>query len=257
MKISDILRHKGASVVTIGPEDSVRSLLALLAKHNVGALVAVDSDQVVGIISERDIVRRLDERGEGALAANVSDLMTASVVSCAPDDSVDKIAETMIPAANPAHARARGRQARRHRHDRRRRGGPDQAARTRPRPARAVHHPGRIAPPSGPDQTPDPGARNERRAARGATRGQSTGPTVADARVIEGSGRRTYLAAVRPGNGRSVGRRAAQGGRTRWQAPAQNWPEASAIAPKSLADGVALAVRLARIGQNRTRPLHV
>jgi CBS domain-containing protein len=95
VKISDILRHKGASVVTIGPDESVRNLLALLAKHNVGALVAVDGDQVVGIISERDIVRTLDERGEGVLAANVSDLMTATVVSCAPDDSVDKIAEAM------------------------------------------------------------------------------------------------------------------------------------------------------------------
>jgi CBS domain-containing protein len=95
VKISDILRHKGASVVTIAPDDSVRELLAQLAKHNVGALVVVDRDQVAGIISERDIVRRLDERGEAALAATVSDLMTATVVSCAPDDPVDRIASAM------------------------------------------------------------------------------------------------------------------------------------------------------------------
>ena len=95
MKISDILRHKGASVVTIAPGDSVRDLLSALAQHNVGALVVVDNDQVVGIISERDIVRQLDERGEAVLAATVSDLMTATVVSCAPDDAVDSIAGAM------------------------------------------------------------------------------------------------------------------------------------------------------------------
>ncbi len=95
MKISDILRHKGTAVVTIAPEDSVRDLLARLAESNVGALVVVDGDRVAGIISERDIVRRLDERGESVLAATVSDLMTATVVSCKPDDSVDSVAGAM------------------------------------------------------------------------------------------------------------------------------------------------------------------
>ncbi len=95
MKISDILRHKGTSVVTIAPDDSVRDLLARLAQSNVGALVVVAEDQVAGIISERDIVRHLDERGENVLAATVSDLMTATVVSCKPDDSVDSVASAM------------------------------------------------------------------------------------------------------------------------------------------------------------------
>jgi CBS domain-containing protein len=95
MKISDILRYKGTSVVTISPSESVRVLVARLAEHNVGALVVANGDEVVGIISERDIVRRLDDRGEGILELEVSELMTASVVSCSPNDDVDSIAGSM------------------------------------------------------------------------------------------------------------------------------------------------------------------
>ncbi|HEY7048456.1 MAG TPA: CBS domain-containing protein [Jatrophihabitantaceae bacterium] len=95
MKISDILRHKGSSVVTIAPPESVRDLLGRLAEHNVGALVVAEGDEVVGIISERDIVRRLNERGADILDLPVSELMTASVVSCSPDDDVDAIAGSM------------------------------------------------------------------------------------------------------------------------------------------------------------------
>ena len=95
MKISDILRHKGTSVVTIAPSESVSDLLARLAEYNVGALVVADGDRVVGIISERDIVRRLNERGADILDLPVSELMTASVVSCSPEDEVDVIAGSM------------------------------------------------------------------------------------------------------------------------------------------------------------------
>jgi CBS domain-containing protein len=95
MKILDILRHKGSSVVTISPHEAVRVLLARLAEHNVGALIVADGDAVAGIISERDIVRRLNDRGEQILDQPVSELMTASVVSCSPADDVDSVAAGM------------------------------------------------------------------------------------------------------------------------------------------------------------------
>jgi CBS domain-containing protein len=95
VKISDILRHKGSAVVTIGPGDSVVDLLARLAEHNVGALVVLDRDAVVGIVSERDVVRRLHSDGVEVLNATVSAVMTSSVVSCTPDDSVDSIGAAM------------------------------------------------------------------------------------------------------------------------------------------------------------------
>jgi CBS domain-containing protein len=95
MKILDILRHKGSSVVTISPHEAVRVLLARLAEHNVGALIVADGDAVAGIISERDIVRRLNDRGDQILDQPVSELMTASVVSCSPADDVDSVAAGM------------------------------------------------------------------------------------------------------------------------------------------------------------------
>lgn len=95
MKILDILRHKGSSVVTITPRETVRVLLARLAEHNVGALVVADGGQVAGIITERDIVRRLNDHGEQILDQPVSELMTSSVVSCSPNDDVDSIAAGM------------------------------------------------------------------------------------------------------------------------------------------------------------------
>ena len=95
MKISDIVRHKGSSVVTIGPADPVTDLLARLAEHNIGAIVVVDRDAVVGIVSERDVVRRLNTDGAELLSRSVSEVMTSSVVSCAPGDSVDSIGAAM------------------------------------------------------------------------------------------------------------------------------------------------------------------
>ena len=77
MKISDILRHKGSSVVTIGPADPVTDLLARLAEHNIGAIVVVDRDAVVGIVSERDVVRRLNTDGAELLSRSVSEVMTS------------------------------------------------------------------------------------------------------------------------------------------------------------------------------------
>ena len=95
MKISDIVRHKGSDVVTITPADSVRELLTRLAEYNVGALVVIDGEAVVGIVSERDVVRRLHSDGDAVLSANVGSLMTSTVRSTFLDESVDSVAEAM------------------------------------------------------------------------------------------------------------------------------------------------------------------
>jgi CBS domain-containing protein len=95
VSISDILRFKGADVMTIAPGETVTTLLNTLAEHNIGALVVVDSGEVVGIVSERDIVRRIAERGAGLLDAPVEQIMTSVVASCTSKDSVDSVAQTM------------------------------------------------------------------------------------------------------------------------------------------------------------------
>ncbi|CAN5615165.1 CBS domain-containing protein [soil metagenome] len=95
MLIADLLKHKGSSVVTIAPDAVVTALLAALAEHRVGALVVLDGDRIVGIISERDVVRSLHDRGASALELPVSELMTSPVISCSPGDGIDQIALLM------------------------------------------------------------------------------------------------------------------------------------------------------------------
>jgi CBS domain-containing protein len=99
MRISDILRnkpaHSGADVVTIPPDGTVREALALLAEHGIGALVVTAGGRVLGIVSERDIVRQLHRMGAAVLDVEVAQLMAREVLSCRLDDDVDTIAATM------------------------------------------------------------------------------------------------------------------------------------------------------------------
>lgn len=96
MRISEILRNKGGDVATIEPGAKVRGLLALLAEHNIGAVVvSTDGKTIEGIASERDVVRRLNERGAGLLDAPVSEIMTETVRTCAPGDKVEDLRATM------------------------------------------------------------------------------------------------------------------------------------------------------------------
>jgi CBS domain-containing protein len=95
MRIADVLRKKGSAVATISPDTTVTELLAGLAELNIGAMVVVGSDGVRGIVSERDVVRRLNELGAGVLALPVSQIMTSAVVTCAPGDSVDSLSALM------------------------------------------------------------------------------------------------------------------------------------------------------------------
>lgn len=95
MRISDILRNKGDAVVTVTPGDSVRHLLAMLAEHNVGALVVShDGAGVDGIVSERDVVRQMHHDPD-VLDATVSSIMTVDVRTCATDEPVDELAVLM------------------------------------------------------------------------------------------------------------------------------------------------------------------
>ncbi|GLZ34184.1 histidine kinase [Lentzea sp. NBRC 105346] len=95
MRIADVLRTKGSAVATIDPGATVTELLRKLAEHNVGAIVVVGGSGVAGIVSERDIVRRLNERGADLLSAPVSEIMTADVFTCSPSDTVDSLTVVM------------------------------------------------------------------------------------------------------------------------------------------------------------------
>ena len=92
MKIADVLTRKAiAEVVTIASTATVRDLIGVLADHGIGAcVVSGDGTAVAGIVSERDVVRRLHEN-DALLAAEVSSIMTAEVETCAPEATIDEI----------------------------------------------------------------------------------------------------------------------------------------------------------------------
>ncbi|MGK2881250.1 MAG: CBS domain-containing protein [Mycobacterium sp.] len=95
MRVSDVLRSKGSEVATVGPDTSIADLLAALADRNVGAMVVVGPEGVTGVVSERDVVRRLHERGVDLLGQPVSMIMSAVVVTCGPGDALDSLAGLM------------------------------------------------------------------------------------------------------------------------------------------------------------------
>ncbi len=96
MRIADVVKHKGAGVVTVRTDASVADLIALLGEHRIGAVVVSDDGSTVdGIVSERDIVKNLRTEGAGLLDAPVSAIMTSEVHTCAPDEHIESLAELM------------------------------------------------------------------------------------------------------------------------------------------------------------------
>jgi CBS domain-containing protein len=96
MRIKEVLASKPMhDVVTVKPDATVRELLGLLAEHNIGALVvSVDGGSVDGIVSERDVVRRL-HADESVLDSPVSSIMTADVQTCEGDATVNELMQVM------------------------------------------------------------------------------------------------------------------------------------------------------------------
>jgi CBS domain-containing protein len=96
MRITDVLRRKGDDVVTITPTHTVRDLLQTLAEHRVGALVvSAGGGALDGIVSERDVVRKLHSDGDAVLDQPVSKIMTQAVHTCVPDDSLEDLMASM------------------------------------------------------------------------------------------------------------------------------------------------------------------
>lgn len=98
MKVRDILAHKGSAVVTVRPDTTVATAIHRLMLERIGALVVSDDGvRVLGIVSERDIVRVVAERGADALAPDltVEEMMTRNVLTCGLEDTVKDLMTTM------------------------------------------------------------------------------------------------------------------------------------------------------------------
>src|ERR1700712_4559016 len=91
MLVSQILKTKGDLVFTATPTETMAAVAALLHARRVGALVVLDAEQVVGIVSERDVVRIVAEGGGEALNRPVAECMSRDVVFAAPGETVDAL----------------------------------------------------------------------------------------------------------------------------------------------------------------------
>ena len=95
MKVSTILATKGNKLITIAPEQPIQEAVALLDRHNIGAIVVLNaSGALAGILSERDIVRQLGHHSD-LLAQSVNTVMTSKVVTCLPQDDLMSVAHVM------------------------------------------------------------------------------------------------------------------------------------------------------------------
>jgi CBS domain-containing protein len=96
MNVASILKLKGRAVSTVRPDASLLDVTQKLGAKKIGAIVVVgDNGHVTGIISERDIIRVIAERGAQALSLTVADVMTRNVVSCQETSELDDLMETM------------------------------------------------------------------------------------------------------------------------------------------------------------------
>ncbi len=96
MTVKTILSTKGSTVITIEPNATLESAVQMLAQRRIGALVVLGPEQrVIGILSERDIVRVMAERGAAALSLPLAQVMTRKVQTCSQSDTIGEIMEQM------------------------------------------------------------------------------------------------------------------------------------------------------------------
>jgi CBS domain-containing protein len=96
MTIATVLRAKGPDVICVAPFAAVPEIAEIIATRRIGAVVVLDPDRnLIGIVSERDVVKAIAAEGAGALKRTAEDLMTRNVVTVAPDTPVERAMEMM------------------------------------------------------------------------------------------------------------------------------------------------------------------
>ena len=95
MNVESILREKGTEVATITPEASIKRAADWLRAKNVGALVVTSNDVILGIISERDIVRALSQYGEQVASMQVKEIMTHGLITTSLEDDLTHVMRLM------------------------------------------------------------------------------------------------------------------------------------------------------------------
>src|SRR5208282_905046 len=95
-KVSSVLKNKGYDVVTVAPHQTVASVVKVLTQNRIGAAPVInEKGQLIGIISERDIIRGMSEHAEAVLTLPADQLMTREVKTCSPEDQLVDLMEVM------------------------------------------------------------------------------------------------------------------------------------------------------------------
>ena len=95
MTVATIINEKGREVVTTGPGRTLAEVAAMLSEKRIGAVLVMQGENLLGILSERDIVRGLARHGADALHKLASDCMTSRVVTCRPEDTINDVMQKM------------------------------------------------------------------------------------------------------------------------------------------------------------------
>ena len=94
--VRDMIRKKGSDVYTISPEATVYEALTAMADHNTGALLVMRGDQMAGILSERDCVRKVDLSGKNSRETKVDEIMTSDVITVSCDQPLEECMSLML-----------------------------------------------------------------------------------------------------------------------------------------------------------------
>jgi CBS domain-containing protein len=95
MNVAAILKAKGTEVVTIDPAATLGQVTTLLSERRIGAVVVMQDRKVLGIVSERDVIRSIARIGAAALTMPVREAMTSRIVTCSLNDSIDELMDSM------------------------------------------------------------------------------------------------------------------------------------------------------------------
>lgn len=96
MKVAEILENKGTDVIAVGPDATVAEAARVLSDNGIGLLVVSDDDyKLMGVISERDIVRLVGEEGGKVAGITVDEVFTKKVVTCSSSDRAESVLATM------------------------------------------------------------------------------------------------------------------------------------------------------------------
>jgi len=90
MRVKKLLESKGNEVYTISPDATVYEALQIMAEKEIGALIVVENDNMVGILSERDYARKVILKGKHSQKTLVKEIMTTNVIHASPDQKVRK-----------------------------------------------------------------------------------------------------------------------------------------------------------------------